>query len=105
MARQILDLLVGYKLSPILWKNIAKNSKNGLSAGRCQTPALRLIYDNYKEIKSSPGVKCYNTTGVFTSKNIQFSLNLENDMILDIGGNDGSQLLQYRKLGFKNLIN
>jgi hypothetical protein len=36
---------------------------------------------------------------------IQFSLNLENDMILDIGGNDGSQLLQYRKLGFKNLIN
>jgi len=77
MARQILDLLVGYKLSPILWKNIAKNSKNGLSAGRCQTPALRLIYDNYKEIKSSPGVKCYNTTGVFTSKNIQFSLNYD----------------------------
>ena len=77
MARQILDLLVGYKLSPILWKNIARNSKNGLSAGRCQTPALRIIYDNYKEIKNSPGVKCYNTTGMFTSKNIQFSLNYD----------------------------
>ena len=42
-ARQILDVLVGYKISPILWKNISRNSKDGLSAGRCQTPALRLV--------------------------------------------------------------
>ena len=50
IARQILDILVGYKLSPLLWKNIAKNTKTGLSAGRCQTPALRIVYDNQKEI-------------------------------------------------------
>jgi hypothetical protein len=36
---------------------------------------------------------------------IQYGLNLEKDIILDIGGNDGSQLMQYQKLGFKNTIN
>lgn len=70
LARQVLDVLVGYKLSPILWKNIKDNT----SAGRCQTPALRLVYDNYKEIKDSPGCKEYNTIGYFTSKNIPFVL-------------------------------
>ena len=42
-ARQILDLVVGYTLSPILWQKISYNSKAGLSAGRCQTPALRIV--------------------------------------------------------------
>ena len=41
-ARQILDILVGFKISPILWNKIS--TKSGLSAGRCQSPALRLIY-------------------------------------------------------------
>lgn len=36
---------------------------------------------------------------------VQYGLNLEEDIILDIGGNDGSQLMQYQKLGFKNTIN
>ncbi len=39
-SRQILDILVGFKISPELWKNISWNSKDKLSAGRCQTPAL-----------------------------------------------------------------
>lgn len=71
LARQVLDVLVGYKLSPILWKNV----KDGTSAGRCQTPALRLVYDNYKAIKASPGNKEYNVTGYFTGQNIPFILN------------------------------
>jgi DNA topoisomerase-1 len=70
LARQVLDVLVGYKLSPILWKNV----KDGTSAGRCQTPALRLVYDNYKDIQASPGIKEYNITGYFTTKNIPFLL-------------------------------
>ena len=70
LARQVLDVLVGYKLSPILWKNV----KDGTSAGRCQTPALRLVYDNYKDIQASPGKKEYNVTGYFTTKNIPFIL-------------------------------
>tara|TARA_Y100000741_G_scaffold363555_1_gene352092 strand:- start:1340 stop:3712 length:2373 start_codon:yes stop_codon:yes gene_type:complete len=74
-GRQILDLIVGFKISPILWKHIVSNTKNSLSAGRCQTPALRLVYDNYKEIQSSPGKLSFNTTGTFTGKNIIFALN------------------------------
>jgi DNA topoisomerase-1 len=73
-ARQILDLLVGFKVSPVLWNYISKNADNSLSAGRCQTPALRLIYDNQKEIEENPGIKKYNTTGYFTNQCIPFEL-------------------------------
>lgn len=74
-ARQILDLLVGFKISPMLWKFITKNPDNSLSAGRCQTPALRLIYDNQMEINDVEEKKVYNTTGMFTNMNLLFELN------------------------------
>jgi len=74
-ARQVLDMIVGYKLSPILWKNISQHKKTGLSAGRCQTPALRIVYDNQREIDTCPSKKVYTTTGYFTSKNLDFTLN------------------------------
>lgn len=74
-SRQILDILVGFMISPVLWKNISRNTKTGLSAGRCQTPALRIIYENQKEIDENPGKKVYNTIGIFTEKNIEFKLN------------------------------
>ena len=48
-ARQILDLLIGYKISPFLWKHLGTSSDKTLSAGRCQTPALRIVYDNELE--------------------------------------------------------
>ena len=72
-GRQILDILVGYKITPILWEKISRTKK--LSAGRCQTIALRLVYDRQNEINNSKGVKSYNTTGYFTDKNIPFTLN------------------------------
>jgi DNA topoisomerase-1 len=74
-ARQILDMLVGFKISPILWEKISYKTVRSLSAGRCQTPALRLVYDNQKEIDASPGRKVYKTTGYFTTLNIPFVLN------------------------------
>jgi DNA topoisomerase-1 len=74
-ARQILDILVGFKVSPIMWKLIKKNKENSLSAGRCQTPALRLVYDNDKEIKNIDSKKVYNVTGYFTNLNLPFELN------------------------------
>ena len=73
LARQVLDVLVGYKLSPLLWKHV----KDGLSAGRCQTPALRLIYENQREIDQAPGKQSYTVTGYFTNKTLPFVLNHE----------------------------
>ena len=64
-ARQILDLLVGFTISPILWDCVSKTHDTSLSAGRCQTPALRLVYENFLDIKSSPGKLVYNTTGYY----------------------------------------
>jgi len=75
-CRQILDLIVGFKVSPILWKYISRNSENSLSAGRCQTPALKLIYDNQQEIDQNPVIPIYKVTGYFTAKNIPFELNV-----------------------------
>ena len=75
IARQILDLLVGYNVSPMLWKFISKTSESSLSAGRCQTPALKLVFENQQEIDGSPAQKVYNTTGYFTNKCIAFDLN------------------------------
>jgi DNA topoisomerase I len=48
-ARSMLDLLIGFTLSPCLWRGVGY--KAGLSAGRCQTPALRIIYDRDVEIE------------------------------------------------------
>jgi DNA topoisomerase-1 len=73
LGRQVLDIMVGYKLSPLLWKHV----QDGLSAGRCQTPALRLLYENQREMAAAPGKQSYVVTGYFTNKNIPFVLNHE----------------------------
>jgi DNA topoisomerase-1 len=76
-AREVLDILVGFTISPILWSNITRRHKTSLSAGRCQTPALRLIYDNYLEIKNSGSELKYKIFGIFTNLNLKFELNKE----------------------------
>ena len=73
-TRQILDVIVGYKISPFLWKYLYNNKDNSLSAGRCQTPALRLIYENEKD-NTKDLIKSYKTIGSFTQKKLLFQLN------------------------------
>jgi DNA topoisomerase-1 len=76
-ARQVLDILIGFKISPYLWKYLYHSKSNSLSAGRCQTPALRLVYDNEKE-KRETETK-YKTIATFFEKNLQYELNKEFD--------------------------
>jgi DNA topoisomerase-1 len=76
--------LVGYHISPQLWTHIASSVKNSLSAGRCQTPALRLVYDNQKDIDASPGKMVYNTVGYFTKLNLPFTLGRQYDTPKDV---------------------
>lgn len=73
-SRQILDIIVGFKISPFLWKYLYNYKDNSLSAGRCQTPALRLIYDSSQKNNKKYETK-YKVSGVFTNKKILFNLN------------------------------
>ena len=82
-ARRVLDRLVGYELSPFLWRKVAK----GLSAGRVQSVAVRLIVEREREIQKFVPEEYWNIEGDFQKKNGQekFSakLNKINDKVLD----------------------
>ncbi len=62
-ARRILDRLVGYELSPVLWKKVQR----GLSAGRVQSVAVRLIVEREREIKAFESESSYRVRAVFTT--------------------------------------
>ena len=64
-ARRVLDRLVGYKISPVLWRKV----KGGLSAGRVQSVALRLIAEKEKEIESFQPVKSFKVSAEFLTVN------------------------------------
>ena len=69
-ARSMLDLLVGFSISPVLWKNIAY----GLSAGRCQTPALHLVFDKEMEIAGFASKQSWVYEANFTPVGLDFPI-------------------------------
>lgn len=71
-ARRILDRLVGYELSPVLWKKV----RPGLSAGRVQSVAVRLIVEREREIKAFVADSSYKVTGVFAADKIELPAEL-----------------------------
>lgn len=80
-ARRVLDRIVGYKLSPFLWKKVAK----GLSAGRVQSVALRLIVEKEREIEKFVAVEYWNLETTLKKNNTEFkaSLTKNNGKVID----------------------
>jgi len=62
-ARRVLDRLIGFSLSPLLWKHVASK----LSAGRCQSPALGLVFDKEQQISSFQNSSQFKIEGTFST--------------------------------------
>lgn len=75
-ARRILDRLVGYELSPVLWKKI----QSGLSAGRVQSVAVRLIVDREREIKDFEAASTFKIIATFKEDGQEFTAELNRSL-------------------------
>ena len=71
-ARRVLDRLVGYKASPVLWKTV----KKGISAGRVQTVALRLIVEREREIRKFNPVEYWTVEALLEKAGTRFTAKL-----------------------------
>ncbi|HZI99432.1 MAG TPA: type I DNA topoisomerase [Gemmatimonadaceae bacterium] len=71
-ARRVLDRLVGYKASPVLWKTV----KKGISAGRVQTVALRLLVEREREIKAFKPVEYWSVEALLEKEGKEFTAKL-----------------------------
>ena len=76
-SRAILDMLIGFTISPLLWKYVGGQ---GLSAGRCQTPALRIVVEREKEIQNFKSALTWKVHGQWHYNNKEFSGDCVDDL-------------------------
>src|SRR5687767_1407787 len=67
-ARRVLDRIVGFELSPVLWRKMSM--RNNLSAGRVQSVAVRLIAEREREINAFNPVSTFKVEAIFTAKDV-----------------------------------
>jgi DNA topoisomerase-1 len=72
-ARQILDRIVGFELSPVVWQKVP----GGKSAGRVQSPAVRLLVEREREIRAFEGSSQFKVTAQFTHDGEEFKAELK----------------------------
>ena len=75
-ARSMLDMMVGFTISPLLWKHVAR----GLSAGRCQTPALRILYDRESQINSHTTETTWTVQGMYSAGKLSFQGKMNDEL-------------------------
>ncbi len=84
-ARRVLDRLVGYELSPVLWRKV----KGGLSAGRVQSVAVRLIVEREREIEAFTPVRSYRIDAEFiTSEGNKFKAKLPKNFETEVAARE-----------------
>lgn len=96
-ARRILDRIVGFELSPILWKKVASN----LSAGRVQSVAVRLIVEREREILAFNAEKFYKVTGRFRPEGKKALLDAVLDQKFEDAASAASFLEKCRESSFR----
>ena len=92
-ARRVLDRIVGYKISPILWKKV----KRGLSAGRVQSVAVKLIVDRENEIENFKPEEYWNILATLSKNNDKF--------IARFYGKDGKKIELHKKEEVDEILN
>lgn len=93
-ARRVLDRIVGYKLSPFLWRKV----KRGLSAGRCQSAALKIVVDREKEIRAFVPEEFWTIDAVLTKGRSNIEAHLAN-------GKDGKKIKITNEKEASNILN
>jgi DNA topoisomerase-1 len=97
-ARRILDRIVGYEISPLLWRKVAR----GLSAGRVQSVAVRLVVDREREIEAFVPAEHWKIGAIFSAANATDCVELSRqwiDFLTNTGNGERTKIERERWLG------